>query len=49
MALMVANDLAPGLLLAAPSLHDPNFEKTVVLLGRSGEEGRWAGSSTAAS
>jgi putative transcriptional regulator len=33
------DDLAPGLLLAAPSLHDPNFEKTVVLLGRSGEEG----------
>jgi putative transcriptional regulator len=36
---MVATDLAPGLLLAAPSLHDPNFEKTVVLLGRSGEDG----------
>jgi len=32
-------DLAPGLLLAAPSLHDPNFEKTVVLLGRHGAEG----------
>lgn len=32
-------DLAPGLLLAAPSLHDPNFEKTVVLLARSGDEG----------
>ncbi len=32
-------DLAPGLLLAAPSLHDPNFEKTVVLLGRHDGEG----------
>jgi putative transcriptional regulator len=32
-------DLAPGLLLAAPSLHDPNFEKTVVLLGRHDAEG----------
>lgn len=32
-------DLAPGLLLAAPSLHDRNFNKTVVLLGRSGEDG----------
>jgi putative transcriptional regulator len=36
---MATDDLAPGLLLAAPRLHDPNFEKTVVLLGRSGEEG----------
>jgi putative transcriptional regulator len=36
---MGTNDLAPGLLLAAPSLHDPNFERSVVLLGRSGEEG----------
>lgn len=36
---MAADDLAPGLLLAAPSLHDPNFERTVILLGRSGEEG----------
>jgi putative transcriptional regulator len=27
------------LLLAAPALHDPNFEKTVVLLGRHGAEG----------
>jgi putative transcriptional regulator len=36
---MVVDDLAPGLLLAAPSLHDPHFEKTVVLLGRSGDEG----------
>ena len=29
----MTNDLAPGLLLAAPSLGDPNFERTVVLLG----------------
>jgi putative transcriptional regulator len=36
---MATNDLAPGLLLAAPSLHDPNFERTVVLLGRHGGEG----------
>jgi putative transcriptional regulator len=32
-------DLAPGLLLAAPSLRDPNFEKSVVLLGRHDGEG----------
>jgi putative transcriptional regulator len=36
---MSSNDLAPGLLLAAPSLHDPNFSRTVILLGRSGDEG----------
>jgi putative transcriptional regulator len=36
---MSPDDLAPGLLLAAPSLHDPNFERTVVLLGRSGDDG----------
>jgi putative transcriptional regulator len=36
---METDDLAPGMLLAAPSLHDPNFERTVVLLGRSGDEG----------
>jgi putative transcriptional regulator len=36
---MVKGDLAPGLLLAAPSLRDPNFEKTVVLLGRHDDEG----------
>jgi putative transcriptional regulator len=36
---MSETDLAPGLLLAAPSLHDPNFERSVVLLGRSGDEG----------
>ncbi len=32
-------NLAPGMLLAAPILHDPNFEHSVVLLGRSGSEG----------
>ncbi len=31
---MPGQDLAPGLLLAAPALRDPNFEKSVVLLGR---------------
>lgn len=31
--------LAPGLLLASPSLGDPNFEKTVVLLGHHDDEG----------
>jgi putative transcriptional regulator len=36
---MSAQDLAPGLLLAAPSLRDPNFEKSVVLLGRHDGEG----------
>jgi putative transcriptional regulator len=36
---MRTDELAPGLLLAAPSLHDPNFERSVVLLGRSGGEG----------
>ena len=35
----MAEDLAPGLLLAAPRLADPNFEKTVVLLGRHDDEG----------
>jgi putative transcriptional regulator len=33
------DDLAPGMLLAAPTLHDPNFEHSVVLLARSGSEG----------
>jgi len=33
------DDLAPGMLLAAPTLHDPNFEHSVVLLGRSGGDG----------
>ncbi|HEY0712217.1 MAG TPA: YqgE/AlgH family protein, partial [Polyangia bacterium] len=34
-----ASNLAPGFLLAAPSLRDPNFRKTVVLLGRHDDEG----------
>ncbi len=33
------DNLAPGMLLAAPTLHDPNFEHSVVLLGRSGGDG----------
>jgi putative transcriptional regulator len=33
------SDLAPGLLLAAPSLQDANFERRVVLLGKHGSEG----------
>jgi putative transcriptional regulator len=36
---MRTDDLAPGMLLAAPSLRDPNFNHSVVLLGRSGDEG----------
>ena len=36
---MATDELAPGLLLAAPSLRDPNFMHTVVLLGRAGDEG----------
>lgn len=36
---MPRDDLAPGLLLAAPSLRDPNFERSVILLGRHGEDG----------
>jgi putative transcriptional regulator len=36
---MATEDLAPGMLLAAPSLRDPNFMHSVVLLGRSGEDG----------
>lgn len=31
--------LAPVLLVAAPPLHDPNFERTVVLLARHGADG----------
>lgn len=31
---MANHSLAPGLLLAAPRLGDPNFQRTVVLLGR---------------
>jgi putative transcriptional regulator len=36
---MSTDDLAPGMLLAAPSLRDPNFMHSVVLLGRAGDEG----------
>jgi len=36
---MATEDLAPGMLLAAPSLRDPNFMHSVVLLGRSGDDG----------
>jgi putative transcriptional regulator len=36
---MPTDDLAPGLLLAAPSLRDPNFLHSVVLLGRAGDDG----------
>jgi putative transcriptional regulator len=36
---MTNDDLAPGLLLAAPTLHDPNFERSVILLARAGDEG----------
>jgi len=36
---MGSTSLAPGLLLAAPQLGDPNFERTVVLLGRHEPEG----------
>jgi putative transcriptional regulator len=36
---MATDDLAPGMLLASPSLRDPNFMHSVVLLGRAGDEG----------
>ncbi|HWV39101.1 MAG TPA: YqgE/AlgH family protein [Vulgatibacter sp.] len=36
---MTFKSLAPSLLLAAPRLEDPNFERRVVLLGRHEEEG----------
>jgi putative transcriptional regulator len=36
---MPTDDLAPGMLLAAPSLRDPNFVHSVVLLGRAGDDG----------
>jgi putative transcriptional regulator len=36
---MSSHTLAPGLLLAAPRLGDPNFERSVVLLGRHDESG----------
>ncbi len=33
------SDLAPGFLVAAPPLGDPNFDRSVVLLAAHGEEG----------
>lgn len=36
---MSTQPLAPGLLLAAPPLGDPNFNRSVVLLGAHGSEG----------
>jgi putative transcriptional regulator len=36
---MMAESLAGQLLLASPSLHDPNFARTVVLVGVHNEEG----------
>ncbi len=36
---MAFKSLAPALLLGAPQLGDPNFERSVVLLGRHEEEG----------
>ena len=36
---MTPQQLAPGLLLAAPSLGDQNFERSVVLLGQHDDEG----------
>src|SRR5690606_25318028 len=36
---MAFRTMAPALLLAAPRLRDPNFERTVVLLGKHEEEG----------
>ena len=36
---MVGGALAPGLLIAAPPLGDPNFERTVVLLALHGPRG----------
>src|SRR5262245_31853452 len=37
--MMSAEELAPGLLLAGPALHDPNFSRTVILLGRNDKDG----------
>jgi putative transcriptional regulator len=37
--LMGKSDLAPGLLLAAPTLQDPNFQRRVVLLGKHDGDG----------
>ena len=39
MMMQDSSSLAPGLLLAAPRLGDPNFERSVVLLGQHDEEG----------
>ncbi len=36
---MRGGDLAPGLLLASPVLGDPNFQRTIVLLGKHGDTG----------
>jgi putative transcriptional regulator len=36
---MADTNLAPGLLLASPSLGDPNFERTVILLGHHDDKG----------
>jgi putative transcriptional regulator len=36
---MLSDALAPGLLIAAPPLGDPNFERTVVLLAMHGPKG----------
>src|ERR1700723_1173041 len=35
----VLGSLAPGMLIAAPPLGDPNFDRTVVLLAVHGDEG----------
>jgi putative transcriptional regulator len=35
----VLSSLAPGMLIAAPPLGDPNFDRTVVLLAAHGDEG----------
>jgi len=37
--MVIRRSLAPGLLLAAPQLGDPNFERTVILLARHDEDG----------
>lgn len=38
-AVLESSSLAPGLLLAMPQLHDPNFSHAVVLMIEHGEEG----------
>lgn len=35
----IRRSLAPGLLLAAPQMGDPNFDRTVVLLARHDDDG----------